>query len=219
MKTMSLVTVIALLALLAQFALAAYFYPVLPDAIVSHWDAAGVPNGYAPKLVSLFLLPAITAVLFLLFAAIPVIDPLRANIRKFRKQYDTFVAIFALFMLAVQADIVLWNIGVFVSPNFIFPVAIGALFFYFGVMFGSVKRNWFVGIRTPWTMSSERVWDETHKAAATLFKAAGVIAMAGALVPQYALYFALVPILAVVAFSFVYSYIRYGKEQARKSRR
>jgi len=203
-------------ALLVQIALAAYFYPSLPDAVVSHWNAAGVPNGYAPKFVGLFLVPAMTAALMLLFEAIPVIDPMAANIRRFRKQYDTFVAILAVFMLAVQADIVLWNIGVFISPNVVLPIGLGAMFYYFGIMFEAVKRNWFIGIRTPWTLSSERVWNETHKAAATLFKISGVIAMAGALVPQYALYFVLVPVFAIVAFSFVYSYMRYAREEKRR---
>ena len=209
-------TPVIVAALLAQFALAAYFYPAMPDAIVSHWGFSGEPNGYAPKLVGLLVLPAVTTVMLLMFAAIPVIDPLSANIRKFRKQYDTFVAILVLFMLALQADIVLWNVGVFVSPNFIFPVALGAMFYYLGVIFGSVKRNWFIGIRTPWTLSSERVWDETHRVAAKLFKAAGLVAMAGALVPQYALYFVLVPVLAIVAFSFVYSYVRYARQEKRR---
>ncbi|MCX6821140.1 MAG: SdpI family protein, partial [Candidatus Aenigmarchaeota archaeon] len=71
-------------------------------------------------------------------------------------------------------------------------------------------------IRTPWTLSSERVWNETHRAAAKLFKAAGLITFAGILAPQYAIYFVLVPILAIVVFSFVYSYTRYVREEKRK---
>lgn len=206
-------------ALLAQLLLAAYLYPSLPDSIVTHWDAAGAPNGYMPKLFGLSIIPAITAVLILMFAAIPRIDPLGANVRKFRRQYGWFVAVLALFMLALQAEVVLWNIGVFVSPNVVLSVGMAALFFYAGVLFESAKRNWFVGIRTPWTMSSERVWDRTHKLAGKLFKAAGVLAAAGALLPEYAVLLVLAPVMIVAIYSVAYSYVEYKKGRRRSASR
>lgn len=200
-------------ALLAQLMLAAYLYPSMPDSIVTHWDAAGVPDGYMPKLAGLAVLPVITAVLIMMFAAIPRIDPLGANVQKFRKQYDTFVAVLALFMLAVQADVVLWNAGVLVSPNLLLPAGLAALYFCVGVLFESAKRNWFIGIRTPWTMSSDRVWDRTHKFGAKLFKAAGAAALVGLAFPAYAVLAVLLPVVIAAVFSVIYSYVEYVKEK------
>jgi len=195
--------------------LAACFYPAMPEAMVSHWNALGEPDGYAPKALALLAVPAVSAAVVALFAAVPAMDPLKANIRKFRKQYDTFVALFAAFMLALQAEVVLWNTGVFVNPNVVLSVGMAALFFYAGVLFESAKRNWFVGIRTPWTMSSERVWDKTHKVAAKLFKAAGVLAAAGAVLPEYAVLLVLAPVMIVAIYSVAYSYVEYSKERRR----
>jgi len=204
---------------LLSLLLAICFYPAMPEAMVSHWNALGEPDGYAPKALALFAVPAMSAAVVALFAIIPRIDPLGANVRKFRRQYDTFVALFAAFMLALQAEVVLWNIGMFVSPNVVLSVGMAALFFYAGVLFESAKRNWFVGIRTPWTMSSDRVWDRTHKLAAKMFKAAGIVALAGALLPEYAVLLVLAPVMIVAIYSVAYSYVEYSKERRRSASR
>jgi len=72
---------------------------------------------------------------------------------------------------------------------------LGILFYLLGVVLGKAKRNWFVGIKTPWTLSSDKVWDKTHVLGGKLFKIAGVIAFAGMVLPDYAIWFAVVPIL------------------------
>jgi uncharacterized membrane protein len=202
---------------LLSLLLAVCFYPAMPETMVSHWNALGEPDGYAPKALALFAVPAMSAAVVALFAAVPAMDPLKANIRKFRKQYDTFVALFAAFMLALQAEVVLWNLGMLVSPIVVLSVGIGVLFFYAGVLSESAKRNWFVGIRTPWTMSSERVWNKTHKLAGKLFKISGVLAAAGALLPDYAILLVLAPVIIVTIYSVAYSYVEYSKERRRSA--
>jgi len=72
--------------------------------------------------------------------------------------------------------------------------------------------NWFIGIRTPWTLSSEKVWDKTHKIGGRLFKIAGIIAIGGILFQNYAIFFIIVPILLAAIYSVVFSYIEYQKE-------
>lgn len=202
-------------AVLLQFAVAAYFYPVMPEVVASHWGFSGGPDGYAPKLLALFALPVMTAAIVALLVAVPRIDPLGANVRKFRKQYDTFVAMIALLMLAMQAYVVLWNSGVQVSMNLLMPAVLSAMYFYTGVMLGHSRRNWFIGIRTPWTMSSDAVWQSTHRRAAKLFKAAAVVTLAGVALPAYAIWFVLVPVLFAAAYSVIYSYFEYSKTRPR----
>jgi uncharacterized membrane protein len=174
-----------------------YFWPQLPGRVATHWDIHGQVNGYMPKFWGVFLMPLLITFLGLLFSAIPRIDPLKANIAKFKPHYDGFIIVFLLFMLSIHLQIILWNIGIKISPNRFIPVGIGVLWFYIGILFQNAKRNWFIGIRTPWTLSSERVWDKTHKAGSLLFKISGALAFTGVFFPGYALFLILIPIFSV----------------------
>ena len=195
-----------------SFIVSIYSYPQMPEKVASHWNAQGQVNGYMPKFWGLFLAPFILVGLALLFAAIPRIDPLKENIQKFRKYYDGFIVLFFIFMLSIHFQIILWNLGIRISPNVIIPISIGILFFYIGVLCENAKRNWFIGIRTPWTLSSERVWEKTHKVGGKLFKIAGVIAFIGVFFQNYALFFILIPAVLTAIYAIVYSYIQYQKE-------
>ena len=100
-----------------------------------------------------------------------------------------------------------------ISPNYYIPVSIGLLFFYIGVLCENSKRNWFVGIRTPWTLSSDKVWDKTHKLGGKLFKIAGIIALIGIFFQNYVVYFILIPTFSVSIYLIVYSYVEFRKEK------
>ncbi len=208
MKTANIVLII-LIAL--SFTMSIYFYPSLPDQVASHWNARGDVDDYMGKFWGIFLIPIMILGLVLLFIALPYIDPLKKNIAKFRKHYDLFIIIFVLFMLAVNVQVIIWNIGIKVSPNIFMPIGIGILIFYIGVLCEHAKQNWFIGIRTPWTLSSEKVWDKTHKLGAKMFKVSGVICLAGAFFKYYAIWFVLVPVLFTSLYTVVYSYIEYRK--------
>ena len=209
---MKKITALILAIILLSFALSIYYYPLMPERMASHWNMEGRADGYMPRFWGLFLFPLVLLGLSLLFIAIPRIDPLKANIKKFMKYYEGFIAVFLLFMLSVHLQVILWNLGVMISPNVTLPVGIGLLFFYIGILLEHAKRNWFIGIRTPWTLSSERVWSRTHRIGGKLFKVAAVIVIIGVLFPDYAVYFILVPVLAVVAYTVAYSYSEYQKE-------
>jgi len=194
------------------FVVGIYMYPQLPDTIASHWNAQGQVNGYMSKFWGLFLFPIISVGLVLLFVAIPRIDPLKANIEKFRTFYDRFVILFMVFFFYFYLLTILWNMGVQYNFNQVLAPAFGGLFYYIGVMMEHAKRNWFVGIRTPWTLSSENVWDKTHAIGAKLFKIVGVVALLGVLFPNYTIFFVLVPVLVVAGYLIVYSYVAYQRE-------
>jgi uncharacterized membrane protein len=185
----------------------------LPDQLASHWNSNGEVDRYSSKFWGAFLLPIIITAITLLFIAIPYIDPLKRNIEQFKKYYQSFVVIFITFMLLVHLQIILWNLNYKVSPNLILPLGIGFLMYYIGIMLKNSKRNWFIGIRTPWTLSSDKVWNKTHQLGAVLFKIAGVIAILGLLFGKYATWFILVPILSFALFLVVYSYFLYQKEK------
>ena len=189
-------------------------FPHMPDPVPSHWNAAGTVDGYLPKFWGLVLVPSFMIGIFALFAVLPRIDPRKNNYLKFQDFYEGFILVFAVFFFFIQLQILLWGLGIQVSPNVMIPLLAGALFVYIGFFMEHAEPNWFVGIRTPWTLSSDSVWKKTHQKGATLFKLAGLVSMIGILAGIYAWLFILVPALAVAAYTVVYSYVEFEKEQA-----
>ena len=177
----------------------------------SHWNAKGEVDGYMPKTWALFMLPLVNLGLLALFVVIPIIDPLKHNIEKFRKYYDGFVVLLVLFMTYIHSLILAAGLGVQFNMTLAIMPSLGFLFYYMGILTENAKRNWFVGIRTPWTLSSEKVWNRTHKRGGKLFKVSGVIAVIGILFGELAVWFVLVPVLVSAAYLVVYSYLEYQK--------
>jgi len=210
----------ALGVIVLSLAISALFYTQLPEKMASHWNAQGVVDGFLPKFWALALMPVISLVLLGLFMIIPRIDPLGKNIEKFRKQYETFVLLVIAFLAYINLVTLAWNLGFkFSLIQFLIP-AFAVLFYYVGVLLKHAKRNWFVGIRTPWTLSSERVWKKTHVIGAQLFKAMGITSLLGLVFPAIALWLVLGFALAIVIWSFVYSYVEFQKERKpRKKKR
>lgn len=201
-----------LLCVLSAFALSAYFHAEMPESMASHWNARGEADGYTSKFWGLFSTPLILFAIMLLFIVIPRIDPLKANYAKFRPYFDGLFLALAAFMLVVQVQLILWNTGTHISPNRILPIPLGLLFFYVGILCEHAKMNWFVGIRTPWTLSNEKVWDKTHHLGGKLFKLAGAVAVLGVFFEKLAMFFVVAPLLLVAVYTVIYSYIAYQKE-------
>ena len=200
------------LVLTAVMTLAAY--PVMPATVASHWNAAGELDGTLPKLWGLAFIPLLMYGFCALLAVLPRIDPLRKNYEKFREYYEGFILVFAAFLFFIQLQIILWGMGTQLSPNLIMPVMIGILFITIGFLMEHAEPNWFVGIRTPWTLSSETVWKKTHQKGAMLFKLAGVVSTIGTFAGIHAWLFILVPPIAVAVYTVVYSYVEFRRELA-----
>ncbi len=203
--------------ILLSFAIGIYLYPQMPDRFPSHWNAAGEVDGYLPKFWGLFLLPLMSVGLFLLFLAIPRIDPLKHNIQKFRNYFDGFIFLLMAFFLYIYLLTILWAFGFIFNFIYAMVPAFSALFYYAGVLTENAKQNWFIGIRTPWTLSSERVWDKTHKLGGRLFKVAAIIGLAGLLFQDYAIWLVIIPVIFVAAYTVVYSYVEFQKEASPPS--
>jgi len=198
--------------ILISFGLGTYFFPQMSDKMASHWNFRGEVDDYLPKFWGLFLMPVVSLGLFLLFLLIPKIDPLKANIEKFRKYFDGFIVLIMVFLFYIYLLSIAWNLGKRFDMGRMMVPALGILFYYCGILIENAKRNWFIGIRTPWTLSSEKVWEKTHKIGGKLFKIAGIIVFIGIFFQNYVLFFILVPVISVAAYMIIYSYIEYKKE-------
>lgn len=152
------------------FLVSLYFYPMMPERMASHWNAEGKVDDYMEKTVALLIAPALSLAMYVFFRIILWIDPLRENILKFTVQYLVFQIAFMGFMLYLNLIIVAQNLGYKMSMNYLMIPGLSILFFYSGVLMEKSRRNWFIGIRTPWTLSSDTVWEKTHDLGGKLFK-------------------------------------------------
>jgi uncharacterized membrane protein len=186
----------------------------LPEQMASHWDVNDQVNGYMPKFWGVFMMPLVTLGMSVLFLVIPAIDPLKANIAKFREAFNLFIALIVAFMLYLHALTLAWSLGYtnFKMSTSMLP-AMGLLFIFIGFILRKAKRNFFIGIRTPWTLSSDNVWDKTHQLGATLFMASGVLTFIGGIFGgMTAFWFLFVPLIGSTIFLLVYSYRLYQRE-------
>jgi uncharacterized membrane protein len=183
--------------------------PDLPAELVTNWDAGGEPNGTLSKTAALVLFPVMTLGLVGLLAVLPRIDPLGENIESFRTQYDWFAVVFAAYLSAVHLGIIAFNLGYEFQFTLLMLAGMAALFYYIGIVLDHAERNWFVGIRTPWTLSSDEVWDRTHDLGATLFKLTAVVSAVGLLLGDLAIYIFVGATLLTSVITVVYSYYYY----------
>lgn len=199
--------IIALIAILAATLASALVYPRLPEMAASHWNAAGQVDNYMPRFWAAFLMPIISLGMLLLFLVIPALDPLKANIYKFRPYYNAFIALIIVFMLFIHGVTLAWNLGYdqFNIGNAIIP-AVGLIFIFAGVMMAKAKRNFFIGIRTPWTLSNDTVWDETHKLGSKMFIGAGIVTILSAFFGELSFWIMFPVIMLAALIPIVYSY-------------
>ena len=206
--------IVSLVLIVAATLVGILLWNQLPEQMASHWDVNDQVNGYMPKFWGLFLMPLVTLGMLALFLVIPEIDPLKANIAQFREAFNLFIALIIGFMIYVHGLTLAWSLG---YHNFKMSTAMlpfmGLLFIAIGFMLRKAKRNFFIGIRTPWTLSSDRVWDETHRLGAILFMASGVLAVIGGFFGgMVAFWMLFVPLIGSTLFLLVYSYVLYRRE-------
>lgn len=187
------------------------FYPSLPNTIATHWGISGQADGYSSKLFGLLFLPGLLFILYGIFKFFISADPYKKNIEKFKKQLDIFIIGLFVFFTLVNLLTILWNLGYQWPFNISMPLLFGLLFVFLGIMLKDVKQNWFMGIRTPWTLNNSEVWERTHSLGSKLFIISGLIIIASALVPKYSFYILITILLITVIFLYIYSYILYRR--------
>lgn len=185
----------------------------LPDPMPSHWNAAGEVDGYMSKFWGIWLMPLMTLGITLLLAGVPYLDPLKANIEQFRNLYNIFIVGFVAYMLYVYALTLAAALGAQFNMTYMLVPAVGLLFIGISFLIENAKRNFFIGIRTPWTLSSDEVWEKTHKLGAWAFRIGGALVVVIAFIGESGV-FLMLPVLLLMALTpVVYSYFVFARLQ------
>jgi uncharacterized membrane protein len=181
----------------------------LPDTpIVTHFDAHWRPNGWMPRDQALLVPFALGAAVLALMTLAPFVLPPRGALERSATAYGWVCAAVAAFISVVQVAIVAPGLHWPFDARQITPVAIGVLFMVMGNYMTKLRYNLVYGVRTPWTLANEGVWDQTHRLAGPAFMAGGLFtAIAGASWPEAFLPIVLVGALVPGIGSTLYSYL------------
>lgn len=206
--------IVAVALVVLAWGMSALLYPALPATIPTHWNIHGKIDGYGPR-GTIFLMPGVMVWVLGLFAILPALSPKNFEVDASRTTF-LLVMVLILGMLGYIQGVILyasWTMGRLDMTRTLFA---GTFLFFalLGNVLGRVRRNFYIGVRVPWTLASERVWNDTHRVAAWLFVACGLtgflIAVTG--LPLIAAFAVL--IVAIVV-PIVYSFVHYKQLERR----
>ncbi len=202
----------------AMFVAAALVWPTAPDRLPIHWNAQGQVDGYGGKFEGLLLLPLITFGLYFLLAFLPRFDPRYANYARFANVYAVMRGAMVVVMALIQGATLLWIRGIEFNMSIAISFIVGVLFVVLGYVMPRLQSTWFVGIRTPWTLSSERSWRKTHELGRWVFIAEGIALIAAGLTGSTAVIFLMIGLLlGGVVLLGAYSYIIWRQDHGQRS--
>jgi uncharacterized membrane protein len=207
-----------LLVLAAAAAFSVWAYPALPAQVATHFDLHGEPNGWSSRLFASAMIPALGLLLAVVFTILPRIDPLRANYALFGRTYWTIANAVLVLLAGIHCISLGKALGWPVDVARVVPLGIGGMFVLLGSLMPRIQPNWFVGIRTPWTLSSATVWRKTHRFGGVVFVIAGLClaatGVAASSASSWVLYGGMGVVAAAALGSVVYSYVVWRGEQS-----
>ena len=204
---------LAPLLILITIVATAIVYPRLPTRVPVHWGANGQVDRYGSRFEGAWLLPLVMAGAWLLLRFLPRIDPWRANYEKFADTYELFINSLVALLLVMQGVMLATALGQRVAMYRVVPALVGVLFIILGNALPRARPNWWFGIRTPWTLSSNRVWMKTHRVGGYLMTVAGLLMLLAAAVQSaWTLIVAFAAVLVAAFGSLVYSYLAWKQD-------
>jgi len=197
-------------------AVSVWAYPRLPPTVATHWSLRGTPDGFSSRGWAVAIIPLVIVAITVLFNVLPKMDPRRENYAKFLSSYWLIANAVIVFMLIAHAMIIATGLGYSVKIDRLMPLGVGLLFMFLGNYLTRVEPNWFVGIRTPWTLSSDTVWRKTHRTGGGLMVIGGAVLALGAFLPHGAFLPLLVTTIVIVAvIPIVQSYVLWKRERGK----
>ncbi|HVW66682.1 MAG TPA: SdpI family protein [Candidatus Peribacteraceae bacterium] len=209
------IRILQCIVVLGMFALVAWLYPSLPDVIPVHWGISGEPNGWAPKMWSAWLLPIIGLLLTLLFPLFAKIDPKAENYKEFARAWNVLQLGIVLFFAYVEG-ITFYTI-VHPAHNALLGrdllIGIGFLFIVLGNYMGKIRQNFFIGVRTPWTLSDPDVWQKSQRIGGWTFVIGGIATMVLSWLFPMTIGWFIGVIVAIVIIPVLSSYVLYQRKK------
>jgi len=197
-----------LILITGMFILAVSTWGYLPNQLPVHWNGAGQIDGYGSKARGLFLVPFLSLGQYLLLLLLPRIDPGRANYARFAGAYSVIRISIAAALAGTYMATILLYLGRQINVTTVAMLFAGGLLIVLGELMAKIRPNWFVGIRTPWTLSSKAAWTKTHRLGGWLFIATGVCLMAiGWVHTKWAPWVILGAVTGTMVWTFSYSYL------------
>lgn len=211
--------IVRLLLVVALFVAAFLVYPHLPEEVPVHWNTIGEPDDFASREFGTFLVPAMALGFFILFPLLAKIDPKKQNYEKFTGAWEwiqTLLILMLAYFYGVQLFITLHPEQQELMPRLMFG-GLGLLFIALGNLMGKLQQNFFVGLRTPWTLSDPEVWRKSQRVAGWSFVVGGLLFILLAClgnVPYLGAIFISITV-AMILFPIVYSYLIYAKQKSK----
>ena len=206
----------AFLVTAAVLAFSLWALPQLPAQVATHWGVDGEPNDWSSPAFAAFLMPCIMLLMSALFSALPNIDPLKKNYEFHGSVYFLLANVIVVFLGALQVLLIGSALEWPIKMRQALPVLLGLLFIVMGNLIPRIRPNWFMGIRTPWTLTSERVWRKTHRVGGYTFILAGLLFIGAAFLVsgETARNVMFVAIFPIILWPVIYSYLEWRREKA-----
>ncbi len=203
--------ILILILTLIYFITAIFIYPYLSETMATHWNAQGVADGFSSKFLGIVIMPFFFAFIFVLYSIFSRTEYFKN--KEMEKQLSNTINLTVLFLFYISILSLIYNTGLIFNMNYFLIPGLGLLFIGIGHILKKIKtRNPFFGVRTPWTLLNQKVWEKTHTLGGQLFIILGFVVFFGIFFINYFFVFFLVALFAILITTFVYSYILYKKE-------
>ncbi len=198
------------LVILITWIVAFWYEPKLPEKIPTHWNIKGEVDGWTDKPWGVYMLPIISSITSLVLMLLPKIAPKGFKLDAAKSVYEIIVLVMAIFMLGVMVLTFEATLDKTIDVNQWIMVGIGALFVLIGNYLSKVPKNFFLGIRTPWTLASDEVWYKTHRMGSWWFIIAGLVTVLGAFL-QWPILVLIIVLTSAGLIPLIYSLVMYKK--------
>ncbi|MBK5284876.1 MAG: SdpI family protein [Bacteroidia bacterium] len=207
------------LILLLPFLYIPFIWDKLPESVPTHWNIHGEPDKFSSKEVGTFLLPLINIGMYLLLLILPKIDPRKRNYNYFGNAYRNIRLALALFMVIIFFIAMQWSIGSkMINAKLVF-IVVFALLAVMGNFMRTIRSNFFIGIRTPWTLDNPEVWRRTHERSGKLwfYSSLAAILITFIISENYMTIFLIAYIAVTSIYPIIYSYLLFRKIRKAKA--
>lgn len=206
-RTINRTMIITSIVCLIPFFISSIFYNALPDKVATNFDFNGIPNGYSSKMFAAFGLPAIMLIINIILNFFIDNDPRKANVSKTIKTISKWII--PIMSIIMQSVTMIYAVGKNINISMFVSILIGIMIMVLGNYLPKCKQNYTVGVKTPWTLNNEEVWNKTHKMSGYLWViGGGIITISSFIQIKYITLF----VFVIIGFvPIIYSYVLFRK--------